>query len=130
MAPGLAAGLWDYLGPRAKLARRDPLLAPAFEALSRGAWYALTRRGVAEHFLGGRHPAMFSRRCTEVLGQPYVKIVLDFRLRQARMLLETGDEPVQLIAYAVGYPDLEVFCHAFRRHFGRSAAQVRRRARR
>jgi hypothetical protein len=127
MAPELAGELWDWLGPEATAkVKADYALARPFEALAQGDWRALSEAGVTKHYLSASR-ATLKRHCVETLGRGYVKVALDFRMEEARRLLTTGNEPVWVVAYALGYPDATVFRHAFRRRFGvapRQAAQL------
>ena len=45
--------------------------------------------------------------------------LVDFRLREARVLLDNG-ERVNVVAYAVGYNDHSHFSREFKQHFGLS----------
>lgn len=49
------------------------------------------------------------------------------RMRMAKHLLVSTDEPVKAVASSVGYANTENFCRAFRKHFGTTAALYRRR---
>ena len=120
LAAGLAGRIWSWLGTaKARAVRADPYLAPAFEALSRGDWRALSEGGAMRHFVPGTRMT-FHRHARQVLGCGYVKVALEFRLDQAQRLLRETAEPVAVVAYAVGYEDLAVFRQAFRRRFGAS----------
>lgn len=57
---------------------------------------------------------------------PHQQLILE-RMRMAKHLLVSTNEPVKSVAGSVGYANTENFCRAFRKHFGTTAAHYRRR---
>jgi transcriptional regulator GlxA family with amidase domain len=49
------------------------------------------------------------------------------RLEEAKQMLETGDEPIEAIANAVGYEDAGFFGRLFKRKVSLTPVQYRRR---
>lgn len=69
----------------------------------------------------------FKRRFREATGLSPMAYVQNMRLEEAKQYLESGDEPVEAIAGAVGYEDPSFFSRLFRRQVGLTPAQYRRR---
>ncbi len=65
------------------------------------------------------------RRRLEAEGVSFREILAQVRMGRALALLQSSDRSVTEIAYAVGYESLSQFTAKFRRHFGRSPAQLR-----
>ena len=51
--------------------------------------------------------------------------VRERRLAEAADMLTRTEEPVSLIGYRAGFPDISNFNHAFKKHFGMSPRQYR-----
>jgi len=56
---------------------------------------------------------------------PHQHLILE-RMRMAKHLLVSTNEPIKAVANSVGYANTENFCRAFRKHFGTTAAHYRR----
>ncbi len=56
---------------------------------------------------------------------PHQHLILQ-RMRVAKHVLVTTNQPIKAVATSVGYANTENFCRAFRKHFGATAAQYRR----
>ena len=69
----------------------------------------------------------FKRRFQRATGLSPLEYVHTLRLEEAKQMLETGDEPVESIANAVGYEDAGFFGKLFRRKVGLAPVQYRRR---
>jgi AraC-like DNA-binding protein len=69
----------------------------------------------------------FLRSFRDAYGQTPVRYLTEVRLARARQLLETTDDSVTEICWAVGYESLPSFCSAFRRLTGVSPERYRRR---
>lgn len=79
----------------------------------------IARSGLAER--------TFARRFAGATGLTPLDYVHALRLEEAKQMLETGPEPVEAIAEAVGYEDPSFFGRLFRRKVGLTPAQYRRR---
>ena len=51
--------------------------------------------------------------------------LLEVRMKRAKELLETTDQPIKIIAYSVGYLDPLHFSKAFRQYYDCSPSQYR-----
>lgn len=71
-------------------------------------------------------PRQFSRVFRMETGRTPAKAVELLRVEAAKIRLDEGDEPVELIAAAVGFGDPERMRRAFVRHFGQPPQAVRR----
>ncbi|MEX1119910.1 MAG: helix-turn-helix transcriptional regulator, partial [Terrimicrobiaceae bacterium] len=56
---------------------------------------------------------------------PHQHLILE-RMRRAKHLLVSTNQPVKAVASSVGYANTENFCRAFRKNFGTTAALYRR----
>lgn len=59
------------------------------------------------------------------LGESPHQYLIQKRLRIAGHALAAGTESIKAVAAEVGYPNVESFCRAFRKFFGRSASEYR-----
>ena len=59
------------------------------------------------------------------LGESPHQYLIQKRLRIAGHSLATGNQSIKAVAAEVGYPNVESFCRAFRKFFGRSASEYR-----
>jgi len=93
---------------------------------------------IAEHYdqpspvtsmtrLSGLAERTFKRRFREATGMSPLEYVHTLRLEEAKHMLESGDQPVEEIAAAVGYEESGFFSRLFRRKVGLTPAQYRRR---
>ena len=69
----------------------------------------------------------FNRRFKQATGLSPIEYVHTLRLEEAKQLLESGHDPIESIAQAVGYEDAAFFGRLFRRKVGLTPAQYRRR---
>jgi transcriptional regulator GlxA family with amidase domain len=74
-------------------------------------------------------PATFKRRFKAATGLTPIAYAQRIRVDRAKRLLETGDEPVERIAWAVGYEDPASFRRLFKRLAGLPPGEYRRRFR-
>jgi transcriptional regulator GlxA family with amidase domain len=74
-------------------------------------------------------PRQFGRAFLAETGQTPAKAVERLRAEAARLRLETGQEPIELIARGVGFADPERMRRAFLRVFGQPPQALRRVAR-
>jgi transcriptional regulator GlxA family with amidase domain len=115
----------------------------AFASLTRGgraedALVARCQRWAADHYaneapvaqmvsLSGLPERTFKRRFQQATGLSPLAYVHTLRLEEAKQMLESGDEPVEAVAQAVGYQDTSFFSRLFRRQVALTPAQYRRR---
>lgn len=78
--------------------------------------------------LAGRSPASFNRDFHRTFGTSPGKWMLQQRMDQARELLVSTNDSVTDIGFAVRYESTSHFIEQFRRHFGETPVQFRRRA--
>ena len=77
----------------------------------------------------GLSPAHLSRRFKARFGRSPIDYQLDLRLRSACALMRTGDDPLAVIAAAVGFDDVYYFSRLFRRRLGEPPGAFRQRLR-
>jgi len=93
---------------------------------------------IAEHYdepapvagmarLSGLAERSFKRRFRETTGLSPLEYVHTLRIEEAKQMLETGDQPVEAVANAVGYEDAGFFSRLFRRKVSLTPAQYRKR---
>jgi transcriptional regulator GlxA family with amidase domain len=82
---------------------------------------------MAEH--SGMNERTFARRFKIATGYAPVDYVQTLRVEEAKQMLETTDEPTDVVARAVGYEDPAYFRLLFKRKCGVSPARYRRRFR-
>jgi transcriptional regulator GlxA family with amidase domain len=93
---------------------------------------------IAEHYhepapvaalvrLSGLPERSFKRRFRQATGMSPLEYVHTLRLEEAKQMLESGDQPIEVIANAVGYEDAGFFGRLFRRHVTLTPAQYRKR---
>lgn len=73
------------------------------------------------------NPDYFSRAFKEEMGQTFVNYLTDLRLQHSVQLLETTALRVQNIAQAVGYSNVSYFSTLFKKKYGMSPYEYRRR---
>jgi transcriptional regulator GlxA family with amidase domain len=78
----------------------------------------------------GMSPRNFARVFTARMGVTPAKAVERLRLEAAREAVETGGEPIDVIARMTGFADPERMRRAFIRSFGQPPQALRRAARR
>lgn len=77
--------------------------------------------------LSGIAERSFKRRFQQPTEMSPLEYVHTLRLEEAKQMLETGDQPVEAIANAVGYEDAGFFSRLFRRSVCLTPAQYRKR---
>jgi transcriptional regulator GlxA family with amidase domain len=66
------------------------------------------------------------RRFKQATGLALIDYVQNLRIEEAKHLLETSDQPVEEICFAIGYEDPSFFRRLFRRRTGVAPARYRR----
>lgn len=66
------------------------------------------------------------RRFKQATGLALIDYVQNLRIEEAKRLLESSDQPVDEIAFTIGYEDLSFFRRLFKRRTGVAPAQYRR----
>lgn len=93
---------------------------------------------IAEHYseaspvtamirLSGLAERSFKRRFHEATGMSPLAYVHALRLEEAKQMLESTDEPIEIIALEVGYEDAGFFSRLFKRNVNLTPAQYRKR---
>jgi AraC family transcriptional regulator len=77
--------------------------------------------------VAGYSPSHFMRTFHTALGETAYTFLTRARLARARALLTTSSLAVAEVAFAAGFEDRGTFSRQFRRHFGITAADLRRR---
>ncbi|MFK7992181.1 MAG: cupin domain-containing protein [Sandaracinaceae bacterium] len=108
-------------------ALRDPQLGRALAAVHAqpGAPWTLAR--LARE--AGMSRSGFAARFADVVGEPPMAYVTDWRMRLARSMLRESDAPIGDVAAHVGYGSEAAFGRAFKRAFDTSPGRLRRAAR-
>jgi len=111
---------------------RQVLLARQEEARRLGKLHAFLLARVGERVsitraaqVVGMSPSTFMRYFKRVTGERFVSYLTRLRMDRAMQVLTETNQPVALVADAVGFPDQAYFSRVFRRHFGRTPSQVR-----
>lgn len=76
----------------------------------------------------GMSRSAFSARFSQLVGQPAMQYLTQWRMRLARIQLRETAEPLSVLAGRVGYQSEASFCRTFKRLFGMSPGKVRRAA--
>ena len=71
-------------------------------------------------------PRQFSRVFTEETGMPPAKAIERLRVESARLMMETGNHPIEIIARETGFGDRERMRQAFLRAFGQPPQAIQR----
>lgn len=71
-------------------------------------------------------PTYFSAVFKKQIGRSFVTFLTDVRMEEARRLLETSDDKTYMITEKVGYSDPNYFSYAFKKHYGLSPTQYRK----
>jgi AraC-like DNA-binding protein len=120
---------FDEQGPQAPkwyLGALDPVVGPALEAIHRRPRERWNVGGLAA--AAGVSRAHFAKRFTEVMGQPPLAYLTEWRMCLAEDLLTDPDRTVAAVAKEVGYADPFAFSTAFKRLHGMSPKDFRNRA--
>ena len=104
----------------------DAALRPALQAIHKHYEQAWTLSSLATHCSMSR--SSFARRFKETVGSPPLTYLNDWRVRQARRLLVTGDRRIGDIAHAVGFANEHTLRRHLRRALDQSPRDIRRRA--
>jgi len=70
-------------------------------------------------------PTYFAARFRQVIGVTPMAFVRNRRLEQARLLLERTRQPVNVIAWSVGFADVSHFNHVFKKRTGETPVNYR-----
>jgi len=113
---GAEAPAW-YLGAM------DPVAGPALEAIHQRPYKTWTVGSLAAEAKVSR--AHFAKRFTDVMGEPPMSYLTEWRMYTAEELLSDPDLSVAEVAKAVGYADPFAFSTAFKRRRGMSPRKFR-----
>lgn len=80
--------------------------------------------------VAGLGPESFSRFFRRVTGHTFIETLVQIRLASALARLGEGTETIAAVAYACGFEDLSNFNRQFRRAYGITPSEARRRAQR
>lgn len=105
-------------------ALRDQQLGRALAAMHRSPAESWTLDGLAR--LSGMSRSGFAARFTEMVGQPAMRYLTDWRLQKARMAIIGGQGAIGEIARSVGYQSEAAFGRAFKQFFGEPPGRLRR----
>ncbi len=94
----------------------DPLVGKALRLLQHNPAHGWTVAGLAEAV--GVSRAALARRFTDLVGEPPMAFLTEWRLALAADLLQESDATVEAIARQVGYGSAFALSTAFKRHFG------------
>ncbi|MCD0446631.1 AraC family transcriptional regulator [Glycomyces sp. A-F 0318] len=104
----------------------DDAIAAALEALHADPARQWTVASLGE--VAGLSRSAFSRRFTDLVGQPPLGYLTSWRLTLAARLLADTDRPLASVARQVGYASEFAFAAAFKRDFGTPPGQFRKAA--
>ncbi|MEU8897105.1 AraC family transcriptional regulator [Nocardia sp. NPDC048505] len=94
----------------------DPLVGKALRLLQHNPAHGWTVAGLAEAV--GVSRAALARRFTDLVGEPPMAFLTEWRLALAADLLQETDATIESIAGKVGYGSAFALSAAFKRHFG------------
>ncbi|MET9026213.1 AraC family transcriptional regulator [Nocardia sp. NPDC004168] len=94
----------------------DPLVGKALRLLQHNPAHGWTVAGLAEAV--GMSRAALARRFTDLVGEPPMAFLTEWRLALAADLLQESDATIEAIARQVGYGSAFALSTAFKRHFG------------
>lgn len=107
-------------------AQRDPVVGPALRLLENNPQRPWTVEELAR--CSGVSRATLAKRFTDVVGEPPIAYLTAWRLALAADLLREPDTTVARVARTVGYGSPFTFSTAFKRRYGYSPQEHRRRA--
>ena len=84
----------------------------------------ITLRGLAHHF--GYSEPYLCKLFREESGSTFTQILRDFKLKQAKKLLQTTDQKLNEICDAIGYSDTTQFIRDFKQQYGNTPAKYRK----
>ncbi|MFI6501617.1 AraC family transcriptional regulator [Nonomuraea typhae] len=102
----------------------DPAISVALDAIHRDPARPWTVESLGR--AAGLSRAAFSRRFTQLVGQPPLGYLTWWRLGSAAHLLRESDAPLGEIAARVGYSSEFAFANAFKREYGLAPGKFRR----
>lgn len=94
----------------------DPLVGKALRLLQHNPAHGWTVAGLADAV--GVSRAALARRFTDLVGEPPMAFLTEWRLALAADLLQESDATIEAIARQVGYGSAFALSTAFKRHFG------------
>ena len=118
-------GLGESASARHVLPLSDKRLSRALEFMSGNLSRPVTLDAIASE--AGVSKFHFTRLFREAAGETPVQHLLGLRLEAAARLLATSDLPIYQVASECGYPNVTNFNGAFRRRYGCTPKQYRRR---
>ncbi|MFE3544406.1 AraC family transcriptional regulator [Nocardia sp. NPDC059177] len=101
----------------------DPVVGPALEAIHAKPYERWTVASLAAEAAVSR--ALFAKRFTEVIGEPPLTYLTEWRMAEAEELLADPTRSVAQVATTVGYSDAFGFSAAFKRSRGSSPTEFR-----
>ncbi|WP_280463872.1 AraC family transcriptional regulator [Nocardia carnea] len=101
----------------------DPLVGKALRLLQHNPAHPWTVAALAQEV--GSSRAALARRFTELVGEPPMAFLTEWRLDLAADLLQGTEDTVEAIARRVGYGSAFALSTAFKRHFGISPREHR-----
>ena len=84
----------------------------------------VTLRGLAHHF--GYSEPYLCKLFREETGSTFTQILRDFKLKQAKKLLQTTDKKLNEICDTIGYSDTTKFIRDFKQQYGNTPAKYRK----
>jgi AraC-like DNA-binding protein len=102
----------------------DPVAGPALEAIHTRPGRPWTVADLAGE--AGVSRALLAKRFNEIMGEPPLTYLTEWRMQLAEELLADPDRTVAQVARAVGYADQFGFSNAFKRRKGLSPTEYRR----
>ena len=84
----------------------------------------ITLRGLAHHF--GYSEPYLCKLFREETGSTFTQILRDFKLKQAKKLLQTTDKKLNEICDDIGYSDTTQFIRDFKQQYGNTPAKYRK----
>jgi AraC-like DNA-binding protein len=114
----LSPGQGGWLG-----AISDPHIGPALKLIHENPERSWTLSDLGHRVGLGR--SVFSARFTKLVGQSMHRYVIERRMAEAALLLETSEEPIARIASLVGYETAAAFSKLFNRYHGLSPGRYR-----
>lgn len=84
----------------------------------------ITLRGLAQHF--GYSEPYLCKLFREESGLTFTQILREFKLKQAKKLLQTTDQKLNEICESVGYSDTTQFIRDFKQQYGNTPAKYRK----
>jgi AraC-like DNA-binding protein len=105
-------------------ALRDEQIGRALTALHRAPEHDWSVAELARH--AGMSRSAFAARFTELVGEPVIRYLANWRLQLAHDHLRQSAEPLPMVARRFGYQSEAAFCRAFKRAYGMPPGQLRR----